>query len=97
MRDLGAKRLRSLPSELRERFRELAKEAPDVRRPDLPVSPQAAINGIELPLNRKLLPLSQPYFETLFELLNGPILWARLIYGNRQVLGGHLGAITEGD
>ena len=32
MRDLGGKRLRSLPSELREQFRELAKEAPDVRR-----------------------------------------------------------------
>ncbi len=32
MRDLGIKRLRSLPSELREQFRELAKEASDVRR-----------------------------------------------------------------
>ncbi len=32
MRDLGVTRLRSLPPELRERFRELAKEAPDVRR-----------------------------------------------------------------
>ena len=32
MRDLGVKRLRSLPPELRERFRELAREASDFRR-----------------------------------------------------------------
>ena len=32
MRDLGVKRLRSLPPELRERFRELAKVASDFRR-----------------------------------------------------------------
>ena len=32
MRDLGVTRPRSLPSELRERFRELAKEASDFRR-----------------------------------------------------------------
>ena len=45
MRDLGGKRLRSLPSELRECFRELAKVASDVRRYDAYEGVQTQVSG----------------------------------------------------